>query len=150
MSDAPYFEDFPQGRVFETPGVTLSEAAIIDFAHRYDPQPFHVDVEAANRSPLFRGLVASGFHTLCLSFRLFTQLNLLGNNLGGPGLDQVRWHTPVRPGDTIHCRVTVTEARPSRSKPDRGIITWGFETLNQRGEIVMSALSMSFLKRREA
>jgi acyl dehydratase len=146
--DGLYFEDFPQGRVFDTPGITLTEAAIIDFASRYDPQPFHLDREAAAQS-MFEGLVASGFHTLCLSFRLFTQLNLLPNNLGGPGLDGVRWLKPVRPGDTIRCRVTVAEARPSSSKPDRGIITWGFETLNQDGAVVMTALSMSFLKRRK-
>ena len=145
-----YFEDFPQGRVFDTAGITVTEAAIIEFAHRYDPQPFHLDVEAARRSEIFGELVASGFQTLCLSFRLFTQLNILGNNLGGPGVDAVRWPRPVRAGDTIQCRVTVTEARPSRSKPDRGIITWGFETFNQHGEVVMTALSMSFLKRREA
>ena len=149
MTDGLYFEDFPPGRVFDTAGITVTEAAIVDFAARYDPQPFHLDREAAAGS-IFGGLVASGFHTLCLSFRLFTQLNVLSSNLGGPGLDDVRWLKPVRPGDTIRARVTVAEARRSSSKPDRGIITWQFETSNQRGEVVMTALSMSFLKRREA
>jgi acyl dehydratase len=149
VADGLFFEDFSPGRVFDTPGITLTEASIIEFASRYDPQPFHIDVEAGARS-MFQGLAASGFHTLCLSFRLFTQLALLGNNLGGPGLDDVQWHKPVRPGDTIRCRVTVAEARPSSSKPDRGIITWRFETLNQHGEVVMTALSYSFMKRREA
>jgi acyl dehydratase len=149
VSDGLFFEDFTPGRVFDTPGITLTEAAIIEFAARYDPQPFHLDREAAGRS-IFEGLVASGFHTLCLSFRLFTQLAVLTNNLGGPGLDDVRWHKPVRPGDTIRCRVTVAERRESSSKPDRGIITWRFETFNQRDEVVMTAFSLSFMKRREA
>ncbi len=149
MADGLFFEDFTQGRVFDTPGITLTEASIIDFASRYDPQPFHLDVLAAERS-MFKGLAASGFHTLCLSFRLFTQLAILTNNLGGPGLDDVRWLIPVRPGDTIRCRVTVAERRESKSKPDRGIITWLFETMNQHDEVVMTARSLSFVKRRES
>ena len=149
MTDGLFLEDFAEGRVIDTPGFTMTEASIVEFASRFDPQPFHIDREAAERS-MFEGLVASGFHTLCVSFRLFTQTAVLANNMGGPGLDDVRWHVPVRPGDTIRVRVTVAEARPSRSKPDRGIIKWRFETLNQHGEIVMTALSLSFMKRREA
>jgi acyl dehydratase len=149
VDDGLFYEDFTEGRVFDTPGVTVTEAAIIAFAHQYDPQPFHLDREAAGRS-IFEGLVASGFHTLCLSFRLFTQLAILGNNMGGPGLDEVRWPRPVRPGDTIRCRVTVAERRASSSRPDRGIITWRFETLNQRDEVVMTAFSISFMRKREA
>jgi acyl dehydratase len=149
VDDGLFYEDFTEGRVFDTPGVTVTEAAIIAFAHQYDPQPFHLDREAAGRS-IFEGLVASGFHTLCLSFRLFTQLAVLRNNMGGPGLDEVRWPRPVRPGDTIRCRVTVAERRASSSRPDRGIITWRFETLNQRDEVVMTAFSISFMRKREA
>jgi acyl dehydratase len=144
-----FLEDFTEGRVFITPGITMTEAAIIDFAYRYDPQPFHLDREAAEQS-IFGGLVASGFQTMSLSFRLFAQLGTLKNNLGGPGVDVVRWPKPVFPGDTIHCRVTVAEQRPSNSKSDRGIIRWRFETLNQQDEVVMTAEFISFMKRRGA
>ncbi|MBI3512704.1 MAG: MaoC family dehydratase [Proteobacteria bacterium] len=143
-----YFEDFTLGRVFVTAGVTLTEAAIVDFAFQYDPQPFHLDREAAQHS-IFGGLVASGFQTQCLSFRMFAQLGTLRNNLGGPGIDAIRWPRPVHAGDTIHCRVTVGEQRASRSKPDRGTIRWDFETLNQRDEVVMTASFISFMRRRE-
>ena len=146
--DGLFFEDFPQGRVFDTPGYTVTDTAIIDFAFQYDPQPFHLDREAAKHS-IFGGLVASGFQTMALSFRLFTQLGTLRNNLGGPGIDALRWPKPVHEGDTIRCRVTVAEARASSSKPDRGIIKWGFETLNQKDEVVMTAIFISFMKRRE-
>ena len=148
MVEDLYFEDFPLGRVFTTAGVTVTEAAIIDFAFRYDPQPFHLDRERAQGS-IFGGLVASGLQTQCLSFRLFAQLGTLRNNLGGPGIDAIRWPRPVRPGDTIRCRVTVGEQRPSRSKPDRGTIRWDFETLNQNDEVVMTASFISFMRRRE-
>ena len=146
--DGLFFEDFTEGRVFETPGVTVMGAAIIDFAFQYDPQPFHLDREAAQHS-IFGGLVASGFQTMALSFRLFAQTGALKNNLGGPGIDALRWPRAVHEGDTIRCRVTVAEARASSSKPDRGIIKWGFETLNQKDETVMTAIFISFMKRRE-
>ncbi len=147
--DGLFFEDFTEGRVFVTQGITLTEAAIIEFAAMHDPQPFHLDREAAARS-IFGGLVASGFQTIALSFRLFAQLGTLKNNLGGPGLDEVRWPRPVFAGDTIHCRVTVGDPRPSKSKPDRGIIVWRFETLNQRDEVVMTGNFISFMQRRGA
>lgn len=147
--DGLFLEDFTEGRVFITPGITVTDTAIIDFAHRYDPQPFHLDREAAQDS-IFGGLCASGFQTIALSFRCFAQLGTLKNNLGGPGLDEVRWPRPVFAGDTIHCKVTVGEQRPSKSKPDRGIIVWRFETLNQRDEVVMTAKFISFMKRRGA
>jgi acyl dehydratase len=144
-----FFEDFTDGRVFITPGITLTEAAIIEFAAMHDPQPFHLDREAAEKS-IFGGLVASGFQTMALSFRLFAQLGTLKNNLGGPGVDAIRWPRPVFAGDTIHCRVTVGDPRASKSKPDRGIIVWRFETLNQRDEVVMTGEFISFMKRRGA
>lgn len=147
--DGLFLEDFTEGRVFITPGITFTEASIIEFAAMHDPQPFHLDREAAKQS-IFGGLVASGFQTIALSFRLFAQLGTLKNNLGGPGLDQVRWPKPVYAGDTIHCRVTVGEQRPSKSRPDRGIIVWRFETLNQRDEVVMTADFISFMKKRGA
>jgi acyl dehydratase len=147
--DGLFFEDFTQGRVFDTPGITVTDTAIIDFAFKYDPQPFHLDREAAQHS-IFGGLVASGFMTMSLSFRLFAQLGTLKNNLGGPGVDELRWPKPVYEGDTIRCRVVVAERRESSSKPDRGIIKWAFETLNQKSEVVMTATFISFMKRRES
>jgi acyl dehydratase len=142
-----YWEDFHVGDTFETPGVTVSEAGILDFALRYDPQRFHLDVEAARASP-YGGLIASGFQTLALAFRTFAQLGLLENNLGSPGMDELRWLAPVRPGDTLRSVVEVLEARASRSKPDRGILVFGFRTFTQRGETVMSCRTTCFLLRR--
>jgi acyl dehydratase len=144
-----FFEDFTEGRVFVTAGITMTEASIIEFAAMHDPQPFHLDKEAAQKS-IFGGLVASGFQTMALSFRLFASLGTLKNNLGGPGVDAIRWPRPVFAGDTIHCRVTVTEPRASKSRPDRGILRWRFETLNQRDEVVMTGDFISFMKRRGA
>ena len=148
-TDGLLFEDFTVGRQFVTPGVTVTDAAVIDFGFQYDPQPFHIDREAAKIS-IFGGLIASGFHTLALSFRLFSMLGTLKNNLGGPGLDDVRWLKPVFAGDTIHCRITVAAATPSRSKPDRGTLKWAFETLNHKSEVVMTATMLSFMRRRES
>lgn len=146
--DELFFEDLTEGRAFETAGVTLTDAAIIDFAFQYDPQPFHLDREAAAQS-IFGGLIASGFQTLCVSFRLFAQMGaVFKHNLGGPGADEVRWLKPVRAGDTIRCRVSVAEQRPSGSKPDRGSVKWRFETFNQHGELVMTAVLISIVRRR--
>jgi len=143
-----YFDDFSAGQVFITPGMTLTEGEIINFAMMYDPQAFHVDKVAAQDS-LFGGLIASGFQTLALSFRLFMNTAVPATaNLGGPGMDELRWLKPVRPGDTIKVRVTVLSVTPSRSKADRGSIVWGFETLNQGDEVVMTAKITSILRRR--
>ena len=143
-----YFEDFTVGRRFRTPGLTLTEAAIIDFAERFDRQPFHMDVEAAKATP-FGGLIASGIHTIALTFSLFLQTGVVAAcSLGSPGLDEVRWLQPVRPDDTLHAEVEVVAARPSSSKPDRGIVTMSYATLNQRGETVMTMRSHQLLRRR--
>lgn len=145
-----YFEDFSIGQTYETGGATLDEAAIIDFARSYDPQYFHLDAEAAKGS-MFGGLIASGFQTLATSFRLFADLGLMrASGMGGPAMDEVRWLRPVRPGDRLSVTVTVREANPSRSRPDRGSVRWGFETKNQAGETVLTALITSILARRPA
>ena len=145
-----YFEDLAIGQVFETQGLTMTEAAIIDFALAYDPQTFHLDRDQAKKSE-FAGLIASGFHTLAVSWRLFMNLGLVtAANRGGPGMDELRWLRPVMVGDTLRCKITVDEARPSRSKPDRGSVRWRFETFNQRGEQVMSAQITSLIARRGA
>lgn len=148
MSDALYFEDFTPGREFRTDGATITEAQILDFALAFDPQPFHLDVEAAKQS-IFGGLIASGFHTMALTFRLFAQTRALAaGSLGSPGVDELRWLRPVRPGDTLRAVVRVAEQRPSTSKPDRGIVRLQWTTLNQAGEPVLTMTSMQLVRRR--
>jgi len=143
-----YFEDFTPGQQFHTPGVTLTEGEIIDFALRFDPQPFHLDVEAAKQT-IFGGLIASGFHTMALTFRLYAQTNALAaGSLGSPGLDEVRWLRPVRPGDTLRAVVEVVETRGSTSKPDRGIVAVKYTTRNQRGEPVLTMRANQLIRRR--
>ena len=148
MSDDLYFEDFTPGREFRTDGVTITEGQILDFALAYDPQPFHLDAEAARQS-IFGGLIASGFHTMALTFRLFAQTRALAAcSLGSPGADELRWLRPVRPGDTLRAIVRVIEQRPSTSKPDRGIVRLHWTTLNQEGEPVLTMTSMQLVRRR--
>lgn len=150
MGDDLYFEDFTVGREFRTDGATLTESQILDFALAFDPQPFHMDVEAAKQS-MFGSLIASGFHTMALTFRLFAQTRALAAcSLGSPGVDELRWLRPVRPGDTLRATVQVVEQRPSGSKPDRGIIRLHWTALNQRSEPVLTMTSMQLLKRRPA
>jgi acyl dehydratase len=143
-----YLEDFKVGDEFRSPGITLTEAQIIDFALTFDPQPIHVDVTAAAAGP-FGGLIASGFHTAALSFRLFWQTGVLhDSSLGSPGLDELRWLKPVRPGDTLRVVVTVMDVRRSTSKPDRGTVKMAYTTLNQRGEPVMTLAGVQLVRAR--
>ena len=131
------FEDFAPGIRWRTPGYTFTEAAIQEFAFRYDPQPFHIDLEAAKQS-MYGGLIASGFQTLAICFRLVHQTGVLVNNIGGRGLDELRWPLAVRPGDTIRVEVEVVSAKPS-SRPDRGNLLLKYTATNQRGETVLTA-----------
>lgn len=145
--DTLYLDDLEQGRTFRTGGITLTEAEIIDFAWRYDPQPFHLDVGEAEKSP-YGGLIASGFQSLAICFRLFIQSGVfMQSSLGGPGIDNLRWHAPVRPNDTIRCEVEVLEVRPSNSKPDRGIARLRYQAMNQRDETVLSFIIIHLLRR---
>jgi acyl dehydratase len=147
--DDRYFEDYLAGHVHQFGSVTVSEAEIVEFARRYDPQPFHVDPEAA-RQTQFGGLIASGWHTAGLMMRMVVDHYLSHvASLASPGLDELRWTQPVRPGDTLSVRATVLETRPSASKSDRGLVRTLFEVLNQRGEVVMAAKAMNMLKRRD-
>jgi acyl dehydratase len=145
-----YFEDFTPGAAFEAGRVTVSESEIVEFATRYDPQPFHVDVEAA-RASIYGGLIASGWHTAALMMRLVVD-GILADTaaLGSPGVDELRWLLPVRPGDTLSVRMTVVEARASRSKPDRGLVRARFEVTNQEGALVMSQVALMFVLCRPA
>ncbi|MBF9058480.1 acyl dehydratase [Rhodobacterales bacterium HKCCSP123] len=148
MTGGKYFDDLSVGETFETGGITLTESAIVDFALTYDPQPFHVNRVAATGS-IFGGLIASGFQTLAMTFRLFRDTGVLtGTNLGGHGMDEVRWLAPVRPGDTIRARVTVERMTPSRSKPDRGVVRFRYRTYNQDDVEVLSAVMDHVMARR--
>lgn len=141
-----WFEDFVPGTVHEFGHAEVTETDIIDFAHRFDPQPMHIDPEAAARGH-FGGLIASGWHTAGLMMRLFVEHFLPVNaSLASPGIDELRWTRPVRPGDVLHLRVTVIEAMRSRSKPDRGMLRTLIEVLNQNGEVVMSLKPMNLLR----
>jgi len=143
-----YLEDFHSGETIDLGSCTISGEEILEFARRYDPQPFHVDEEAARRS-IYGGLIASGWHTAALSMRLLVD-SMIGNaeSLGSPGVDEIRWLKPVRPGDTLTGRVTVLEVVPSRSKSDRGHIRTRCELVNQRGETVMTIVSLGIYRRR--
>ena len=144
-----YFEDYIAGTVHEFGSIAVDEAEIIAFARRYDPQPFHVDPQAAQRT-VFGGLIASGWHTAGLMMRLYAEHYLSRvASLASPGIDELRWLKPVRPGDTLSVRVTVLEANRSRSKPDRGIVRSFVEVLNQHGEVVMSLKALNLLLCRE-
>jgi acyl dehydratase len=137
-----YFEDYHVGLVDEFGEVAVTAEEIVAFAARYDPQPMHVGPGE---------LIASGWHTAAMVMRLFVEHYLSKvATLPSPGIDELRWLRPVRPGDTLRVRVTVTEARPSRSKPDRGIIHSLVEVLNQHGDLVMSQRPMNLMRRRGA
>ncbi len=143
-----YFDDIKVGNRFVSPGVTLTEAEIVNFALKYDPQPFHIDAEAARGGP-FGGLVASGFQSLALSFRVFyASAPYISAMAGSPGLEEIRWLKPVRPGDTIRTVTEVIEARASKSRPDRGIIKVRRHVYNQNDEEVLSVTAVEFLLRR--
>ena len=143
-----YFEDFPAGRVDESAPRTITREEMVAFARQYDPQPFHIDEAAAARS-VFRGLLASGWHTTAIFMRLMWDAFLHdAASLGSPGVDEIRWLKPVRPGDTLRARFTVVEAVPSRSKPDRGVVRSFSEMLNQHGEVVMTVRGLGMFARR--
>ena len=143
-----WFEDFAVGEVFEFGDRLITADEIVDFARRYDPQPFHVDEAAAARSH-FGGLVASGWMTAAVLMSLLCEHFIApASSMGSPGVDKLRWTRPVRPGDRMRVRVTVLETRRSQSKPDRGVITLRQEALNQHGEVVMSLEGLAMMRSR--
>ncbi len=149
MISGKFFDDLSVGDTFETGGITLTEGAIIDFALTHDPQPFHVNKVAAKES-IFGGIIASGFQTIALTFRLFRDTGVLtGTNLGGHGMDEVRWLAPVFPGDTLRARVTVEVLTPSRSKPDRGTVRFRYLTFNQDDIEVLNLVMDHVMARRQ-
>ena len=145
-----HFEDFAPGDRFESERLSVSEALITEFARFYDPQVFHTDPEAA-KATIYGGLIASGLQTIALTLKLFLETGTLAaSSLGSPGLDEIRWKTPVRPGDTLHVVAEVIETRPSASKADRGIVRLRYTTVNQRGDTVLSMIGNQLLRRRPA
>lgn len=145
-----YWEDFPVGSVREFGGKTVSAEEIVAFASQFDPQPFHLDPEAAKAS-LFGGLCASGWHTAAMTMRMMCDAYLLDSaSLGSPGIDNLRWTKPVYPGDTLAVRHTVTEARPMNSRPDVGLVRSTWEVFNQRREPVLTMDGWGMFRRREA
>jgi acyl dehydratase len=143
-----WFEDYAVGEVIKADGRTISEAEILSFAFTYDPQPFHIDKLAAEQSP-YKGLIASGWQTGLLGFRMLLDAGLLGKgSMGSPGLDEIRWAMPVRPGDTLFGRASIEDKRESASKPDRGIVKMKYWIENQKGETVMSFLGTQMVLKR--
>ena len=154
MTDHPervirYFEDYVPGLTLDCGTFTLSEAEIIAFARDYDPQPFHVDPVAAKNGP-FGGLIASGWHSTSMMMRRLVERYVSPeSSIGSPGVDEIRWPRPVRPGDTLQVRVTVLEARRSASKPDRGIVKSLAELVNADGDLVAKLTANNFILLRD-
>ncbi len=149
-SERRYFEDYVPGSIFTFGSVSVEEDELVAFAQEFDPQPMLTDKAAAEAGP-FGGLVASAWQTVALTMRLYVEHYLSHcASLASPGVDEMRWLEPVRPGDRLSVRLTVLEAIPSRSKPDRGMVRAFSETLNQDGEVVMTMRPMSLIGRRPA
>jgi acyl dehydratase len=142
-----YLEDYMPGDVYECGEVSVSQEEIIDFAQRWDPQPMHVDPEAAAFGR-FGGLIASGWHTVVIAMRLYVDHYLsAAASLASPGTDEIRWPNPVRPGDTIRVHVKVMQVTPSR-RGDRGTVRGALEARNQHDQLVLTASMMSIVGRR--
>jgi acyl dehydratase len=143
-----YFEDFPVGQVISFGDKRVTAEEIVAFASAWDPQPFHLDAEAAKDSQIGE-LIASGWHTGAMLMRMMCDAYLLdAASEGSPGIAEMRWLKPVRPGDRLSVRRTTLSARPLRSRPGLGIVDFHFEVTNQLGEIALSLTSAAFLRRR--
>ncbi len=142
------FEDFVVDQVIDCGSRTVTAEEIVAFATQFDPQPFHVDAEAGKRS-IYGSLIASGWHTVSLAMRMACDTYLLGStSAGSPGVDQIRWLKPVRPGDTIRMQSVTVEVRPSTSKPDRGVVVSEWRVFNQHDELISTSRGMSLFMRR--
>ena len=150
MLNKLFWEDFVPD-VRELMGeVTVDLEEVVTFAKRYDPQPFHVDVQEAEKS-IYGGIIASGWHTCSMVMRLMCDSYLVNSSsLGSPGIEEVKWLSPVYPGDVLSAFRTVVETRASASKPDRGIVKTFWEVENEKGQLVMSMIGINFFLRREA
>lgn len=153
MTPVPYkerfFEDYAAGEIIEFGDHLVTEDEIVEFARRYDPQPFHVDAAAAGASH-YGGLIASGWMTASVLMRMLVDHFISPlSSMGSPGVDEIRWLRPVRPGDRLRARVTVLDARRSQSKPDRGVLQILQEAINQDGETVMTIKGMGLYRCRQ-
>ncbi|GGE40075.1 enoyl-CoA hydratase [Agaricicola taiwanensis] len=142
------YEDFTPGEIVSYGARTITREEITAFATLYDPQPMHLD-EAATANTMLGGLAASGWHTICILMRLNVDHMLKDSaSMGAPGVKEVKWLKPVRPGDTLSVRRTTLEARLSQSRPDMGFVGFLFELLNQKGEVVMTQENVMMIGRR--
>jgi acyl dehydratase len=149
MSGIYYFEDFAAGQVFATGRLRIDADQIKAFARQFDPQPFHLDEEAAKNS-VFRGLAASGWHTAALTMRLMGEGEFKpAGGIIGVGFDELSWQRPVRPGDELHAKSEILELRPSKSRPDRGLIRVRTTTYNQNDEVVQIFTGNLIVPRRQ-
>lgn len=144
-----YLEDFAAGQVFRSGGYEVTEAEILDYARRWDPQPFHLD-DAAARGTLFGGLAASGWHTGGMTMRLIVESFPVAGGVIGGRMEMLEWPRPVRPGDVLRVESEVLEVKPSRSKPGQGMLRVRCTTLNQRDEPVQVILPNLVVPRRPA
>ncbi|MCR9125669.1 MAG: MaoC family dehydratase [Rhodobacteraceae bacterium] len=143
-----FFEDLPAGATFRTGSRALRAADIIGFAREWDPQPFHLDDEAARASP-YGGLIASGWHTLLIAFKLTLEAaDWSESSMGSPGMANVKWMLPVRPGDVLHVEAEVLRSTASRSRPDRGFVDIRYDVIRQTGETVAQYEATHMLRRR--
>jgi len=144
-----FFEDYQEDTVIEMGPVYVEEAEMIEFALRYDPQQMHIDPEDAKKGP-YKGLIASGWHTCSLVMgELVKNYFSPSSSLGSPGIDELQWLKPVRPGDRLTVRATILETKRSHSKPDRGLVRTLVEASNQQQEKVVSFKALNFMLRRE-
>ena len=144
--DDRYFEDYHPGATYEYGHVLVAEQEIIDFARKFDPQPIHTDPAYAATGP-FGGLIASGWHSAGIMMRLIADHYLSRvASLASPGVDELRWPSPLRPGDSVRGRFTIVEARPSRSKPDRGIVRTEAQLLTQDDRVVLQFVAINLVR----
>ena len=148
MTEPRYWDDYEVGQKFALGSTTFSEQEIVDFGRQFDPQPFHVDAEAAKQS-MYGSLIASGWHVASKMMRLFVD-NYVDRRtaLGSPGLDELRWLKPVRPGDRLTGEVEIAEKVPSKSKPELGVLHERWTVTNQKGEVVMTTRGINMVRRR--
>ncbi|HEX3420689.1 MAG TPA: MaoC family dehydratase [Candidatus Udaeobacter sp.] len=143
-----YFEDLKIGDRFKSESLNVTEKQLIEFAHKFDPQMFHLSRKGAERT-IFKGLIASGWHTAAITMRLFVQTLNFAEGAIGLGVDELRWPHVVRPGDVLTVETEIVDLRPSRSRPGYGIIRLRNVTKNQSGEIVQTMLASAMMPRRE-
>ena len=143
-----YYDDLKVSDRFKSEQLEVTEKEVIEFAHKFDPQMFHLTRKSAERT-IFKGLIASGWHTAAMTMRLFVRTLNFAEGAIGLGVDELRWPNVVRPGDVLMVETEIVDLRPSRSKPDYGIIRLRNVTTNQRGEIVQTMLASAMVPRRK-